>query len=168
MEIHVAQSDITSFPVDAIIVPCHASGINEGFRTVIQDKGAEQIEAALKEKAPLAVGAAMLAQCPLLGAKNAILIPIMKYKDDDVATELLRRAIKAALIASNMKRYQTIALPPMMRLEGGPTIAEATRAVVQEINTHKLPFPEKIYLVDEEEAIIRIFEDTVLHAQHSL
>jgi len=168
MDLHVAQSDITLFSVDAIIIPCSASAINEGFRALIESKGADAIADELRANAPLAIGAAMIASCPEIAAQNAILVPIIKYPDDDVATELLRRAIKAALIASNMKRYQTIALPRMVSTEGGPTLAEATRAVVQEIHSHSSPFPEKIYLVDSDAEVIRIFENAVQYSQHGV
>lgn len=168
MEVHAAQSDITTFAVDGIVVPCSASAINCGFLTLIEDKGGDELSAHLKAKAPLAIGAAIIADCPKLSAQNAILVPIIKHPEDDVATELLRRAVKAALIASKVKGYQSIALPRMVCEEGGATIAEATRAVVQELRTHVDALPEKIYLVDPEESTVQIFENAIKYSQHSL
>ncbi len=168
MDVHVAQADITVFAVDAIVIPCSASAVNPGILSILAGKGGDEIAMELTAKAPLAIGAAMIAACPQLAAQHAVLVPIIKYPDDDVATELLRRAVKAALIAAKMKRYQTIALPPMVGQEGGSTLAEATRAVVQEIRTHNAEFPHKVYFVDSSESITQIFENAIKYSQHSL
>lgn len=167
MELHVAQADIATLPVDALVVPCDSMGeISPGIREIIGDNN--PMEGELKEKAPLAVGAAMIADAGELGARNAIAVPIIRHAGDEVATELLRRAVKAALVAANMKQYESIALPTMVREEPGPTMAEAARAVVQEIQSHKKPFPEKVYMVDSEESTVRIFKAAIQHAQYSL
>lgn len=169
MELHIAQADIATIAVDAVVLPCNSMGnLNESIRKQLRDCGGEAIQDELKTKAPLAIGAAMLTSAGSLGAPIAILVPIIKHAGDEVATELLRRAIKAALIAANMKQYARIAVPCMVRQEAGPTMSEAARAVVQEIQGHILPFPEKLYLVDGDPAMMRIFEEAIEHAQHAL
>ena len=63
MELHVAHADITTMSVDAVIVPCTSMGtVTEPIRSAVFGKGGEAIERELKAKAPLAVGAAMLAR----------------------------------------------------------------------------------------------------------
>jgi O-acetyl-ADP-ribose deacetylase (regulator of RNase III) len=170
MELHVAQADITTLPVDAVIMPCTSMGtVTEPIRTVLVDDDRTAIELELKSKAPLALGAAMLAGAEALTAGSAILVPIKKHDDDNVATEHLRRAVKAALIAANVKGYETLALPNMVQSGGKTTTrAEAARAIVQEIRAHAQPFPETIYLVDDADDMVRIFEDAIQNAHHSL
>ena len=141
--------------------------INAGFRKVMGG-GSAPIAEELRSKAPLAVGAAIVTDCSTLGAKFTILVPIIRQPGDEVATEHLRRAVKAALIAANMKQYRSIALPNMLGDEGGPTVAEAARAVVQEMKAHDKPFPEKAYMVDSDEDMIRIFDEAIHYARHSL
>ncbi len=169
MELHVAQADITTFVVDAIIVPCTSMGtMTEPGRTVLAANGAEAIEQELKAKAPLALGAAMLAGSGGLNARSTILVPIKKHPDDRVATENLKRAVKAALIAANIKRYESLALPNMVHADEGTTRAEAARAVVQQIRAHTEPFPATVYLVDDAADMVQIFEDAIESAQYSL
>jgi O-acetyl-ADP-ribose deacetylase (regulator of RNase III) len=169
MELHVAQADITTMPVDAIVVPCTSMGtMTEPIRSAVLGKGGEAIEQELKAKAPLAVGAAMLAGAGDLTAKCTILVPIKKHVGDLVATENLRKAVKAALIAANIKRYQTLALPNMVQDEATVSRSDAARAVVQEIRTHTAPFPETIYLVDGAEEMVKIFTRAIENAPYSL
>ena len=169
MELHVAQADINTLAVDAVMIPCTSMGnITEPVRSLLKSEDGDCIEEELKAKAPLAVGAATLANADGFAASNAILVPIKKHPDDDVAVEHLRRAVKAGLIAANMKGYESLALPPMVEAGTETTPSEAARAVVQEIRAHRQPFPQTIYLVDLEEKTIRMFEHAIQHASHAL
>ncbi len=169
MELHIAQADLATIAVDAVVIPCNSMGnLNVAVRKQLRDVGVEAIEEELLSKCPLAIGAAMISDAGKLGAAHAILVPIIKHAGDEVATELLRRAVKAALIAANMRRYERIALPCMVHQEAGPTVSEAARAVVQEIQGHTLPFPEQVYLIDRDANMMRIFEEAIEHAQHAL
>lgn len=169
MELHVAQADLSALAVDAVVVPCTSMGrVCQIVRDHMSDTTRPALEAELKAKAPLAVGAAMIAAGGDLQAKNAILAPIVKEEGDEIATELLRRAIKASLVAANMKGYETIAVPSMVKEGGSPTVSEAARAVVQEIQSHAKPLPSTVYFVAPEEKLMRIFEDAIQHARHAL
>lgn len=169
MELHVAQADLATLAVDAVIVPCTSMGtVTAPVRKSLSAETAALIETELKEKSPLAMGAAMLADAKSLGAGSAILVPVKKHDDDDVAIEHLRRALKAALHAANIKRYDSVAFPSMVQPGSSTTRAEAARAMVQEINTHKAPFPQKVYLVDASEDMVRIFEDVSHTASRGL
>ena len=169
MQLHVAQADITTLPVDAVIMPCTSMGsMTEPIRTVLINKGCDAIEEELQAKAPLALGAAMLTDAGELTAGSAILVPIKKYPEDEVATEHLRRAVKAALMAANVKGYVSLAVPSMVHIGADTTRAEAARAVVQEIHSHTQPFPETIYLVDDSEDMVRIFKEAIENAPYGL
>lgn len=171
MELHVAQADITTLAVDGIVVPSNSQGsMDDGIRREIRDRGGEHIEAAIRSKAPVAVGAAVLAEGGLLTSENVILVPIVQEPGSIVPTESIKRATKAALIAANVRRLKTLGIPLMLEHRpspkltsrgAGPSIAEATRALVQEIHAHKGAFPETIYLVDKSAEVTAVFEDTV-------
>jgi len=168
MEIHIAHAALADLAVDAIVLPCHSVGsISDAIRKPLETRGLEALEHALKAKAPLAIGAAIIVESALTEAKIAILVPISKDADAPIATELLRRGVKAALIAAKLKGYDTLALPSMIGHDGTITIAEAARAVAQEIHAHTTPIPSKIYMAAPEEQLVRIFEDAVLHARRA-
>lgn len=168
MEIHIAHAALADLAVDAIVLPCHSIGtLTNAVRDTLADHGGEGFEQALKLKAPLAIGAAILADASAVKAGSVILVPISKDSDAPIATELLRRAIKAALIAAKLKGYKTLALPSMIAADGTITIAEAARAVTQEIHAHSAPCPESIYMAAPDEQLMRIFEDAVSHARRA-
>lgn len=169
MELHVAQAVLKTMTVDAVILPCTSMGsITEPSRSMLLASGADAVELELKDKAPLAVGAAVLSAASEFTAQNTIIVPIKKHPEDAVAPENIKRAVKAALIAANIKRYETVALPNLVQLDSGTTRAEAARAVVQQIHAHTDAFPQSIYLVDEAEDMIRIFNEAIETAQYSL
>ncbi len=168
MEIHIAHAALADLAVDAIVLPCHSVGtLADSIRDSLANHGGEAFEQALKAKAPLAIGAAILADASAVAAGSAILVPISKDRDSPIATELLRRAIKAALIASKLKGFRTLALPSMIAADGTITVAEAARAVTQEIHVHDAPIPEIIYMAAPDEQLVRIFEDAVAHARRA-
>ena len=169
MELHVAQADVTTLTVDALVLPCTSMGtVAQPIRTELPESVSLAIEAELKAKTPLAVGAALLVDPSAFAASNLILVPVVKQADDPIQVQHLRRAVKAALIAAKVKRYQTLALPCMIPMSGDTTRSEGARAVVQEINAHTDPFPEKIYLVDQKEDMVRIFDHAIHSAQYAL
>lgn len=168
MEIHIAHAALADLAVDAIVLPCHSVGtLSDAARQALAGRGADGFEEALKAKAPLAIGAAILADASAVEAGSAILVPISKDSDAPIATELLRRGVKAALIAAKLKGYRTLALPSMITADSTITIAEAARAVTQEIHAHEAPFPESIYMAAPDEQLMRIFEDAVAHARRA-
>lgn len=169
MELHVAQADILTLEVDAVVIPCTSMGTLTGpMRDLLGAAPVASIEQELKAKLPLALGAAMLADASAFKANAAVLVPIKKEDEDTVATEHLRRAIKAALVAANVKHYTQLAVPSWVQLGDGTTRAEAARAIVQEMHRHKQSYPEKIYLVAENEDMVAIFEDAIENARRSL
>lgn len=168
MEIHIAHAALADLAVDAIILPCHSVGtLTSAVRDQLLAAGEEGIEAQLKAKAPLAIGAAIIAEVRHMKASSAILVPISKDEQAPIATELLRRAVKAGLTAARIKGHRTLALPSMLAEDATITVAEAARAVAQEIHGYKEAIPESIYMLAPKEQLMRIFEDAVQHAQRA-
>ena len=168
MEIHIAHAALTELAVDAVVLPCHSLGmLTDDMQSTLQDHGREGFEKELRAKAPLAIGAAILTEGRGLRASSAILVPISKDSGDSIATELLRRAVKAALIAAKLKGFRTLAIPSLIARDGLITVAEAARAVTQELHGHDSPMPETVYMIAPNEQLQRIFEDAVEHAQRA-
>ena len=57
-------------------------------------------------------------------------------------------------------------------IDNAPVIAtrrdEAARAIVEEIRAHKRPFPETVYLVDNNDEMVDAFTDALRNAQQNL
>ena len=168
MEVHVARADITNMPVDAIVNPTNSRGTMDN-RTgqVILKFGGEGIQTALMSKAPLAIGAALVTEGQDLPAKWIIHTPVTSEPDEKLEVENIRRAARAALLAADANKYTVIAIPGIFCGADVP-LAEAARAIIEEIRAHKRSFPVTIYLVDDDINMIEAFEDSLEHAQQPL
>ncbi|MCG8417007.1 MAG: macro domain-containing protein [Proteobacteria bacterium] len=169
MQIHVQQTEITDISVDAVVNPANSQGtMGEGIAEAIRRRGGEEIEAAAKSAAPIAVGAATVTKAGSLPAKHVIHAPTMDRPGVKVGAEHIRRAARAALIAANANSFQEVAFPSMGTGAGGVEAAEAARAIVEEIRAHKRAFPHKVYLVDPSDEMIEAFELALDNAQLGL
>jgi O-acetyl-ADP-ribose deacetylase (regulator of RNase III) len=169
IQVHIAHADITTLPVDAVVVPANSQGVmTAGAALAIKQKGGEAIEAAAVARAPIAVGAALLSTAGSLPAKNVIHTPVTSAPGEPTTTEELRRAVRAALVAATVNRLKVIAFPGMGTGGGGIAPAESARAIIEELRAHKKAFPETAYLVDVEKSMVEAFEAALENAQHSL
>lgn len=161
MEVHVARADITNMPVDAIVNPVNSRGsMDSPVGSSIVEFGGEEIQSAVMSKAPLAIGAALVTEAGDLPAKWIIHVPNILEPEDRLEVENIRRAARAALLAANANKYKVLAFPGMFQGSEVP-LAEAARAIVEEIRGHKREFPETIYLVDDDVDMVEAFEDAL-------
>jgi O-acetyl-ADP-ribose deacetylase (regulator of RNase III) len=85
-----------------------------------------------------------------------------------IGAENVRRAARAALIASDRNNFKVIAIPGIGTDLGEVPVDEAARAIVEEIRAHRRPCPETIYLVDTNEDMIAALEEALRNAQANL
>jgi len=85
-----------------------------------------------------------------------------------IGAENVRRAARAALIASDRNNFKVIAIPGIGTDLGGVPVEEAARAIVEEIRAHRRPNPETIYLVDMDDQMVFALEDALRNAQANL
>src|SRR5436190_2831130 len=148
MQIHVAKSDLSDLPVDALVSPANSLGIMAGgVAEALKARGGQEIEDEARLAAPVAVGAAVVTTGGELFAKHVIHAPTMEEPGQKIGVENVRRATRAALIAAARHQFETIAMPGMGTGVGGVPIEEAARAMVDELRAHKYPKPATIYLV---------------------
>ena len=126
------------------------------------------IQQAAMAAAPIAVGAAIVTTAGQLPAKNVIHVPTMEEPGMKIGAENVRRAARAALIASDRNNLKVIAIPGIGTDLGNVPIDEAARAIVEEIRAHRRPCPETIYLVDTNENMIMAMEEALRNAQANL
>ncbi len=169
MQVHVAKADIWTLPVDAIVNPANSLGImGGGIGGALRRQGGDVIQQAAMAAAPIAVGAALVTTAGQLPAKNVIHVPTMEEPGMKIGAENVRRAARAALIASDRNNFKVIAIPGIGTDLGEVPVDEAARAIVEEIRAHRRPCPETIYLVDSNEAMIAALEEALRNAQANL
>lgn len=162
MVIHIARSDITEMPVDAVVNPANSLGImGGGVAGALSRKGGPSIQREAMSLAPIAVGAAVVTTAGQLWAKHVIHAPTMEEPGEKVGVENVRRATRAALIAAARYEFETIALPGMGTGLGGVDPSDASRAIVDELRAHRQPKPTTVYLVDLNDNILRCLEEAL-------
>jgi O-acetyl-ADP-ribose deacetylase len=169
MQVHVAQAEIFKLQVDAIVNPANSLGImGGGFGGTIKRQGGDIIQHEAMGRAPIAIGAAIITGAGALPCQHVIHTPTMEEPGQKIGAENVRRAARAALIASDRMQFKTIGFPAMGTDLGDVPLDEAARAIVEEIRAHKRPFPETIYLVDMNQTMVEAFEDALRNAQQNL
>ena len=162
MVIHLAKTDITEMPVDAVVNPANSLGImGGGVAAALHRKGGPLIQREAMSLAPIAIGAAVITNAGNLWAKYVIHAPTMEEPGVKVGVENVRRATRAALIAAAHKGLETIALPGMGTGLGGVDPADAARAMVDELRAHRQPKPTTVYLVDLNDEILLCLEEAL-------
>lgn len=162
MQIHLAKSDITEMPVDAIVNPANSLGImGGGVSAALSRKGGPTIQREAMSLAPIAVGAAVVTNAGHLWAKRIIHAPTMEEPGIKIGIENVRRATRAALIAAARHGFDLIALPGMGTGLGGMDPADAARAIVDELRAHRQPKPAVVYLVDINDEILSCLEEAL-------
>jgi O-acetyl-ADP-ribose deacetylase (regulator of RNase III) len=169
MQVHVAKAEIYKLQVDAIVNPANSLGImGGGIGGTIRRHGGDVIQHEAMGKAPIAIGAAIITGPGALPCQHVIHTPTMEEPGMQIGAENVRRAARAALIASDRMQFKMIAFPGMGTDLGNVPADEAARAIVEEIRAHKRPFPETIYLVDTNQGMLDAFEDALRNAQQNL
>jgi O-acetyl-ADP-ribose deacetylase len=162
MQIHLAKSDLTEMPVDAVVNPANSLGImGGGVAGALSRRGGPTIQKEAMSLAPIAVGAAVVTNAGQLWAKAVIHAPTMEEPGAKVGVENVRRATRAALLAAAHHGFEVIAIPGMGTGLGGVDPADAARAMVDELRAHRQPKPSTVYLVDLRDEILACLEEAL-------
>ncbi len=169
MQVHVAKAELWTLPVDAVVNPANSLGImGGGIGGALKRQGGDVIQQQAMQAAPIAVGAALVTTAGQLPAKNVIHVPTMEEPGMTIGAENVRRAARAALIASDRNGFKVSAIPGIGTDRGSVPIDEAARAIVEEIRAHRRPNPETIYLVDTNDEMVAALEEALRTAQTNL
>jgi O-acetyl-ADP-ribose deacetylase (regulator of RNase III) len=165
MQIHVARSDLTDMPVDALVSPSNSLGIMAGgVAAALKARGGQLIEDEARLSAPVAVGAAVVTTAGDLYARRVIHAPTMEEPGMKIGVENVRRATRAALIAAGRNGFEVIAMPGMGTGVGGVPVDEAARAMVDELRAHRQPLPATVYLVGTNDMLLSAFDAALKNA----
>ncbi len=162
MQIHLAKTDITAIPVDAVVNPANSLGImGGGVAAALSRKGGPTVQREAMSMAPIAVGAAVVTGAGQLPAKHVIHAPTMEQPGTRIGVENVRRATRAALLAASRYSFDLIAIPGMGTGLGGVDPSDAARAMVDELRAHRGPKPATVYLVDIDDEILSCLEEAL-------
>ncbi len=162
MQVHLAKTDITTMPVDAVVNPANSLGImGGGVAGALSRKGGPSIQREAMSMAPIAVGAAVVTNAGQLPSKHVIHAPTMEEPGTKVAVENVRRATRAALLAAAHHGFDLVAIPGMGTGLGGVDPSDAARAIVDELRAHRQPKPATVYLVDLDDEILFCLEEAL-------
>jgi O-acetyl-ADP-ribose deacetylase (regulator of RNase III) len=162
MQVHLAKTDITTMPVDAVVNPANSLGImGGGVAAALSRRGGPSIQREAMSLAPIAVGAAVVTTAGHLQAKRVIHAPTMEQPGTKVGVENVRRATRAALLAAAHHGFDLIAIPGMGTGLGGVDPSDAARAIVDELRAHRQPKPTTVYLVDLDDEILFCLEEAL-------
>jgi len=169
MQVHVAQADITNLPVDAIVNPANSMGImGGGVSGAIRHAGGDIIQTEAMQRAPIAIGAAVVTTAGSLPAKHVIHVPTKEEPGMRIGSENVRRAARAALVATVVNEFEVIAIPGIGHGISGVPPAEGARAIIEELRAHRKQFPTTVYLVDNDQVMVNAFHEAWNNAQYSL
>ncbi len=95
MQVHVAQAELWTLPVDAVVNPANSLGImGGGIGGAIRRQGGDVIQQAAMAAAPIAVGAALVTTAGQLPSQNVIHVPTMEEPGQKIGAEAVRRAAR--------------------------------------------------------------------------
>ncbi len=134
--IRVAQVDITTLAVDAIVNAANSQlWMGGGVAGAIKRRGGEEIEREAVRQGPIAVGDAVVTAGGTLPAKAVIHAATM---GPDLATDesAIRRATGSALARAGERQFASIALPALGTGVGGFSLDQAAAIMLPEIAAH--------------------------------
>jgi O-acetyl-ADP-ribose deacetylase (regulator of RNase III) len=162
MQVHVVKSELVELPVDALVVPTNSTGeMNDGAALAVRRRAGPAVEREIVECAPIAVGAAVVTGGGQLVARYVIHVPTIEAAGLKVSIEAVRRATRAALLATAAHGLTMIAFPLMTNGPTELTLDETARAMVDELRAHRQPHPETVYLVASVDPIVSAFEQAL-------
>lgn len=143
---------------EVLVVPSTTTGaLSSNLGRKIAAKAGNSIQDEAMDVAPIAIGAALITRGGDLAVNWLIHVPVSLTPGSRVGVESVRRATRAALVASYIKGYPVVAMPPMTSTpESGIPAIEIARAMLDEIRAHRHAKPETIVLVDERGDVARM------------
>ncbi len=164
MEIVVQEADAFGIEADALAYAGTTVGTMDdtaGGRLVKQ-VGDELLEETLNT-APIAVGAATVNEVSGLKVEYVIYAPVTLEPGDRMTVENVRRCTRATLVAACAKRVDTLVLPAIFPSTDDMSLAEAARAMIDELRGFRSDHDFTVYLAHEDteviEALNRVFDN---------
>lgn len=159
MQIEVKNEDLLAFIGDGIVVPTVSDGqMVEPIAAMVKEQAGDEVEEEIMRSAPIAVGAAVVTGSGQLQITHLIHVPVTEQPGMKIGVENIRRATRAGLLASTHFEMAQVAIPGFGYGEIGVPYDEAARAIIDEVRAYRGAFPEKVFLIDQNEEMIDAFK----------
>ena len=134
--IRLFQGDITDLDVDAVVNAANSElWMGSGVAGAIKRRGGKEIEEQAKAQGPIGVGEAVITGAGSLKARHVIHAAAM---GPDLATDeaKVRAATRNSLLLAERLSLRSIAFPALGTGVGGFPLADAARAMADEVLAH--------------------------------
>jgi len=136
IRIVVKEGDITEEEVDAIVNPANSLMImGGGVAGAIKRKGGEGIEREALSHAPVPVGQAVVTNAGKLKARYVIHVPTMERPAMRTNVDKIRKAARAALLATSKMNLKSIAFPALGAGVGGVPVKESIMTILSTVKS---------------------------------
>ncbi|NOZ23892.1 MAG: macro domain-containing protein [Planctomycetes bacterium] len=160
MKIEVVEGSILDLGVDAIVNPANSAGrMGGGVAKVIKKAGGREIEKEAMDKAPIAVGEAVLTTGGTLKARHVIHAPTMVKPAERTNVQKVRAATDAALKCADEAGLKSIAFPGMGTGVGRVKPEDAAQCMVEAIRGFEGTALRKVVLVDMSPEMAQAFRE---------
>lgn len=164
LQIHAVQGSILDAQADVIVNAANSRGImGGGVAGVIKRAAGGEVEREAREKAPIAVGDAVLTSAGRTGFKGIIHAPTMSEPSMRIGSEAVARATRAALSCADQHGFVSVAIPGMGTGVGGVPSEEAAAAMVQEITRFVPQRLRTVFLIDVDGPMVNAWKQHLGH-----
>lgn len=155
MEIVVQEADAFTIEADGLAYAGTTAGTMGDAMgdQILELVGPDLLQETL-DTAPIAVGAATVNVVSGLNADAVIYAPVMLAPGDRITVENIRRCTRATLVAVCAKHLDTVILPAILPSSDDMSIAEAARAMIDELRGFRSDHDFVVYLVHEDPEVI--------------
>lgn len=155
MEVFIQKGDILELEVDCLVYPGNSAGTMEDeFGETILEMAGEKLAEEATARAPVAVGAATIFEIEGLRSEYLIYAPVMVEAGEKIIVENVRRCTRASLVATCARGFDSVALPIIEPNSDEVSVAETSRAMVDELRAFKTDHEFSVYLVGTTQAVI--------------
>jgi O-acetyl-ADP-ribose deacetylase (regulator of RNase III) len=164
MEIVVQEADTMSIDADGLAYAGTTAGTMDDAvgERIVGLVGKALLQETL-DTAPIAVGAATVNDVSGLKAGSLIYAPVILQNGERITVENIRRCTRATLVAVCARSLDSVVLPAILPSSDEMSMAEAARAIVDELRGFRSDHDFTVYLVHEDEEVIgalnRVFEN---------
>jgi O-acetyl-ADP-ribose deacetylase (regulator of RNase III) len=155
MEIEIHQADIFEVEAEAMVYPGTANGAlgDERGHRLLKLVGTE-LALETQDASPIAVGAAMVVEVNGLKVDYVIYSPLVLEPGEKIIVENVRRCTRAALVAMVAKELESLVLPAILPNSDDMSVAETSRAIVDEIRGFRADHDFAVTVVDTDPLVV--------------
>jgi O-acetyl-ADP-ribose deacetylase (regulator of RNase III) len=117
----LVADDVVSVGVEALLYPANERGVLPASAGSLRHRAGAAVEREAMERAPLPLGGVIITgagDLAALGIKAIVHAVVARQLGDPARLDLLRRAIDASLAAADGRRIRSLALPPLIAIDG--------------------------------------------------